>query len=92
MKNPTLDVIVLRAVFGSVGAAVYAIVDFDVRRAVYEAVDDAVGRAVNWAVHGAVDGAVKEPVYQAVAEVGYRFVYPEAPPHPGLELYLGGVA
>ena len=56
----------------------------DVAQAVYAAIDRA--------TYMAVGGAVKEPVYQAVAEVGYRFVYPEAPPHPGLELYLGGVA
>ena len=57
-----------------------------------EVLEYAVYRAVYRAVSLAVGGAVKEPVYQAVAEVGYRFVYPEAPPHPGLGFYLGGVA
>ena len=56
-----------------------------VRRAVYQAVSltggrgvsEAVGRAGNWVMHG------------VLYETGTQS---EEPPHPGLELYLGGVA
>ena len=61
----------------------------DVAQAVYAAVYEAVGRAEYAAVYDAVYATVYATVDLAMYET---IAQPEAPPHPGLELYLAEVA
>ena len=60
-------------------------VNWDVNGAVIEAVRRAVNLAGNWSVYGAMRRAVGLAVHEAVEKRG-------EPPHPGLGIYLGGVA
>ena len=84
MSNEAVSGVVHWALSEAVRRAIY----WDVDRAValYQTVYWAVGAAMNGAVHLAMNGAVHWAMDETVAGAPH-----EAPPHPGLALYLGKV-